>query len=88
MVFGALLGYPAAVAIMAQVLPVSVPIVLGFLLLYFVLLGWLYVWMAAAGARERLREFRAFHGQCASCGYDLRATVGRCPECGQAIAPR
>jgi hypothetical protein len=39
--------------------------------------GWLLVFRRARSAGWRLRHMRCFR-----CGYDLRATPGRCPECG------
>jgi hypothetical protein len=53
-----------------------------FLLLLFACAG-LPLVLRLRAQRRRSRRLRA--NQCLSCGYDLRATTGRCPECGQLV---
>ena len=40
-------------------------------------------WAVLAYRREQRRK-RIAAGRCVACGYDLRASKGRCPECGAA----
>lgn len=44
------------------------------------------IWLARR-ARQRKRLRRRQRGACEQCGYDLRGTPERCPECGSAPPP-
>ena len=51
------------------------------LMRYSWLVGLTLVLPAVWGAR-RYATWRVVQGRCTRCGYDLRATPERCPECG------
>lgn len=50
------------------------------LLLFLALPGW----KSGRYMRKRIRDSR---GLCPDCGYDVRASPERCPECGRVLTP-
>lgn len=49
---------------------------------FFVATAWLPAWWLACEPPRRRRAYRLREGLCLNCGYDLRASKDRCPECG------
>ena len=54
----------------------------------FLLYAVCQVWAAATGRRTGDSEEEYLQEPCAQCGYDVRASSGKCPECGADIASR
>jgi hypothetical protein len=45
------------------------------------------LWWAIRFRRRRREMLRSRLGLCGNCGYDLRGSCGRCPECGTGYSP-
>lgn len=65
-------GYSRTLTVAVQSKGVSVPI--WWIAMGFIVAGGWVLW--------RRGKVRDEEGLCVQCGYDLRATPGRCPECG------
>ena len=80
-VLAALIGFVAAAGLLLWGLTFVGPVPL---VVMTVAMGVL-VTIRAVRRNDPLRHRRALAGKCEECGYDLRASHDRCPECGAAL---
>lgn len=60
---------------------------LHFSSLFVVLIPIALLWAALLGTMRRLKREKRFDaGECVACGYDLRESPERCPECGRPVS--
>ena len=67
--------------------PTRISYMAGFPHWMLLLIGGVSCAPAAAGVRPLQRRRRRRQGLCETCGYDLRASPDRCPECGNLPSP-
>jgi hypothetical protein len=58
-------------------------LVLGLPLIALVVIALLLVVVRVRAANRRRISGRYANGLCMKCGYDIRATINKCPECGE-----